>query len=113
MGSAGGINYYGGKLDEVRVSSNVRSAGWIQTEYNNQSSPATFLSVASEQSNGNTVATPTFSVPGGTYSSAQSVRISTTTIGSLNSLHHQRHRAERNCGDICTAVRSRSAAARR
>ncbi len=81
MGSAGGINFYGGKLDEVRVSSNVRSAGWIQTEYNNESSPATFLSVASEQSNGNTVATPTFSVPGGAYSSAQSVTISTGTTG--------------------------------
>jgi len=83
MGSAGGINYYGGKLDEVRISSSARSAAWIQTEYNNQSSPTTFLSISSEQSNGTpgTVATPTFSVPGGTYTSTQSVSIGTTTSG--------------------------------
>jgi subtilase family serine protease len=34
-----------GVLDEVRVSSTVRSANWIATEYNNQSSPATFYSI--------------------------------------------------------------------
>jgi hypothetical protein len=36
-------------LDEVRVSNNVRSAGWIRTEYNNQSAPASFYSVGLEQ----------------------------------------------------------------
>jgi methylaspartate ammonia-lyase len=35
----------GGTLDEVRVSSTARSAGWIATEYNNQSSPSTFYTV--------------------------------------------------------------------
>jgi len=34
-----------GALDEVRVSNTVRSANWITTEYNNQSSPATFYSI--------------------------------------------------------------------
>ncbi|MBI4100287.1 DUF2341 domain-containing protein [Candidatus Microgenomates bacterium] len=37
------------KLDEVRVSSTNRSAGWILTEYNNQNSPSTFYAVASEE----------------------------------------------------------------
>ena len=32
-------SYWSGTLDEVRVSSTARSAGWITSEYNNQSSP--------------------------------------------------------------------------
>ena len=36
--------YLNGSLDEVRVSNNVRSADWIRTEFNNQSSPSTFYS---------------------------------------------------------------------
>ena len=31
-----------GNLDEVRVSSQVRTADWIKTEFNNQTSPSTF-----------------------------------------------------------------------
>ncbi len=42
-GGNGGWLYWNGALDEVRVSKTARSPGWIQTEYNNQSSPATFL----------------------------------------------------------------------
>jgi hypothetical protein len=42
-GGNGGWLYWNGALDEVRVSNTARSPGWIQTEYNNQSSPATFL----------------------------------------------------------------------
>jgi hypothetical protein len=37
-----------GKSDEFRVSYTARSAGWIKSEYNNQSSPATFYSIGSE-----------------------------------------------------------------
>ncbi len=37
--------FFAGQLDELRVSSTVRTAGWIQTEYRNQSSPLTFYSV--------------------------------------------------------------------
>lgn len=36
-----------GKLDEVHVSNTARSASWIATEYNNQSSPSTFLTLGS------------------------------------------------------------------
>ncbi len=50
MGNAAGINYYGGKLDEVKISSSVRPAAWIQTEYSNQSSPSAFLNVGAAQS---------------------------------------------------------------
>jgi len=44
-------NVYGpqsftGKIDEVRISATARSADWIATEYNNQSSPATFSSTS-------------------------------------------------------------------
>ena len=38
-----------GTLDEERVSNSVRSASWIATEYNNQNSPSTFITLGSEQ----------------------------------------------------------------
>jgi len=34
-----------GRIDEIHISSVARSAGWIQTEYNNQNDPASFYSV--------------------------------------------------------------------
>jgi outer membrane protein assembly factor BamB len=37
-----------GKIDEVRVSSSVRSPEWIATAYNNESSPSTFYGVGPE-----------------------------------------------------------------
>ena len=40
---------FAGQLDEVRVSNTPRLAGWIQTEYNNQFSPATFYSLGAEE----------------------------------------------------------------
>ena len=39
-----------GKLDEIRISSTNRNGSWVKTEYNNQSSPSTFYSVASRVS---------------------------------------------------------------
>jgi hypothetical protein len=36
-------------LDEVRIATVARSAGWIATERNNQSSPATFYTVGAEE----------------------------------------------------------------
>jgi hypothetical protein len=44
---AGGVSdgYFTGQIDEARVSTVARSVGWVLTEYNNQSSPATFYSV--------------------------------------------------------------------
>jgi len=48
--------YFNGSIDEVRISDTARSAGWIATEYNNQSvplktesTPTGFLSLSAEQ----------------------------------------------------------------
>jgi hypothetical protein len=50
IGNYGGSGeYFGGTLDEMRISSTALSADWITTEYNNQSSPSTFYSVGSAQ----------------------------------------------------------------
>ena len=46
---SGGV-LFKGSIDETRVSSIARSADWIKTEYNNQNSPSTFYSSASEES---------------------------------------------------------------
>ena len=59
-------------LDEVRLSSSVRSTAWITTEYNNQSSPGTFITIGSESCptvtptptpTGTPIATPTPTPP--------------------------------------------------
>lgn len=42
---------YVGSLDEQRFSNVVRTADWIATEYNNQSSPSTFYSIGAETTN--------------------------------------------------------------
>ncbi|HKC66683.1 MAG TPA: DUF2341 domain-containing protein, partial [Bacteroidia bacterium] len=47
-GTSPGGNYFNGKLDEVHVLNTALSAGWITTEYNNQSSPGTFYTLAGE-----------------------------------------------------------------
>jgi outer membrane protein assembly factor BamB len=44
----GGGDALQGGIDEVRVSNIARSAAWISTEYNNQSSPSTFATVGPE-----------------------------------------------------------------
>jgi len=46
FGTNMGLN---GTIDELRVATAARSAGWIATEYANQSSPATFYTVGAEQ----------------------------------------------------------------
>jgi hypothetical protein len=45
IGRWAAIGYQKGSLDEFRVSNTARSADWIATEYNNQSSPSTFYSI--------------------------------------------------------------------
>jgi hypothetical protein len=42
--------YFGGVIDELRLSLVVRSTDWIATEYNNQNDPALFVSVGATQS---------------------------------------------------------------
>ena len=36
-------------IDEIRISNSARSYGWIQTSYNNQSSPSTFITFGDEE----------------------------------------------------------------
>ena len=49
-----------GSLDELRISNVIRSADWIATEYNNQSSPETFYALNAE--NNETVSPATVSL---------------------------------------------------
>jgi hypothetical protein len=42
--------YWNGTLDELRVSDTARPAAWIETEYNNQSSPSAFLTEGPQES---------------------------------------------------------------
>ena len=48
IGAGGGFAFIG-IIDEVRISNVARTAGRIETEYNNQSSPETFLAFSSEE----------------------------------------------------------------
>jgi len=48
MGSVSGVFGWNGDIDEVRISSVARSVNWILIEYNNQSSPGTFIAMGSE-----------------------------------------------------------------
>jgi peptidoglycan hydrolase-like protein with peptidoglycan-binding domain len=41
-----------GAIDEARVSSNARSAGWIKTQYNNQSGTSTFYALSRQEAYG-------------------------------------------------------------
>jgi hypothetical protein len=45
-------NPFVGYLDEVRISNSTRSADYIKTEYNSESSPSTFITFGSEQGGG-------------------------------------------------------------
>jgi hypothetical protein len=45
-----GVNgYFTGYVDEVRISTTVRDAAWIETSYNNQSAPGSFYDVGDEE----------------------------------------------------------------
>jgi hypothetical protein len=43
-----GSNNWSGTLDEIRISKVIRSVGWLQTEYNNQNNPATYITLGAE-----------------------------------------------------------------
>ena len=40
--------YFDGFMDEIEISTDTKSSDWIKTEYNNQSSPSTFITLGSE-----------------------------------------------------------------
>jgi hypothetical protein len=37
--------YFNGKIDEVRISNDAKTAGWILTEHTNQNTPSTFITI--------------------------------------------------------------------
>lgn len=49
-GPTGSEDYWVGRLDEYRIANTARSAGWIATEYNNQSATSTFYTIGSQES---------------------------------------------------------------
>ena len=63
--AAGGEVLFDGIEDEIRISSTVRSAAWIATEYNNQSSPNTFYSYSGEGVENQSASMPSIKVRGG------------------------------------------------
>ncbi len=44
--------YFNGVLDEARISNSARSADWVATEYNNQSTPSAFYTIGTDASGG-------------------------------------------------------------
>lgn len=43
IGAGNSAYYFNGKIDEVRIANTARSDNWVETEYNNQKSSATFV----------------------------------------------------------------------
>jgi hypothetical protein len=41
--------FFGGIIDEVRISDSARNAGWIETGYNNQNATTTFYTLSNEE----------------------------------------------------------------
>ncbi len=71
--------YFNGNIDEVSISNTPRSGDWVQTEYNNQSSPSTFY----------------------TFNPASSVQVSPTAI-SLYASQSQQFAAADTCASTVT-----------
>ncbi|MEW6516225.1 MAG: LamG-like jellyroll fold domain-containing protein [candidate division FCPU426 bacterium] len=57
---SGETDYFDGQLDEVRVAAVARDADWVMAEYNNQSDPGSFYTVAPEENRYTPTITPTF-----------------------------------------------------
>ena len=98
-----------GTLDEVRLSTIERNANWITTEYNNQSSPGTFITIGSESCATQTptptptptvTATPTATVtptatPIATPTSTPTSTATPTPTSTPTNQHQLRHRHRR------------------
>ncbi len=77
-------SYFDGIIDEVRVSNVVRTAGWIETEYNNQSNASSFLTINSEESLKLVITTSAKTLTAGTESTAFTVQIQNMDDGQRN-----------------------------
>ena len=65
---------FNGLIDEVRISNVARTAGWITTEYNNQSDVASFLTIGAEESLKLDITTDPKVIVAGTESTAFTVQ---------------------------------------
>jgi len=46
------VKHFAGTLDEIQISTKIRSASWISTSYNNQQNPSTFYMIGIEETIG-------------------------------------------------------------
>ena len=49
LGRYTGMNYFGGVIDEIKISNTSKESCWIKTEYNNQKDQSTFYSLESQE----------------------------------------------------------------
>src|SRR5439155_23478577 len=75
---------WNGRLDELRISSVARSSDWITTEYNNQSSPATFVFMCAEASGSVQPSPCSLSVPASSFSYSRPVVIDHTKVANTD-----------------------------
>jgi phosphodiesterase/alkaline phosphatase D-like protein len=78
----GGQNW-DGNVDEVRLSSTARSADWISTTYNNQSSPSTFYAISAQvpsEPTATTGATTSVTATGATLNGTVNANDLSTTV---------------------------------
>jgi hypothetical protein len=78
------LNGFNGIVDEMEISNTARSAGWIATEYNNQSSPATFVSPCQGQTVGSPVPPCPVRLPANTYSNARAITINHAAVSNTD-----------------------------
>ena len=108
-----GNSPWSGDIDEVRIAATARSAGWITTEYNNQNSPGTFITMGSESCTTSTptptptaTATPTPTATQTPRNPAPQTPPTTTAATSTNSKLQRRrlhpHTAATNCDSAST-----------
>ncbi|MCK5062091.1 DUF2341 domain-containing protein, partial [Candidatus Parcubacteria bacterium] len=77
-------SYFYGIIDEVRISSTVRHAGWIETEYNNQSGASSFLTINAEESLKLVITTSAKTLTAGTESTAFTVQAQDLSNNPIN-----------------------------
>lgn len=82
-----------GVVDEIRISKVARTSEWISTEYNNQSSPATFFDVGEQEDNGEDIPTQ----PGNIVYKSHTTAQSTTNTLSIDY-------PDCNAGDLLIAI---------
>ena len=80
------VNYFGGIIDEIRISSTARTSDWIATEYANQDSSSTFLTINAEEDNTPTEFASTIMQSSGDYSSLSAWETALSPTGQITDL---------------------------